>query len=161
MEVSSESKCRTSNEPRGAAHEQLLSFFLTAKNRLEYLTRNDWALILDRAKQRTFKKGEMLTQQGKETKIVYLLVKGTAKVEADSKTRMSQIGPGEICGEMSFLDHGRASASVIVEEDVEAHVIEWSALEDLFELFPHLASRFYHSLAVNISRRLRQQISSS
>jgi hypothetical protein len=65
MEVSSDSKCRTSNEPRGAAHEQLLSFFLTAKNRLEYLTRNDWALILDRAKQRTVKKGEMLTRQGK------------------------------------------------------------------------------------------------
>jgi CRP-like cAMP-binding protein len=103
----------------------------------------------------------MLTRQGKETKIVYLLVKGRAKVEADSKMRLSQIGPGEICGEMSFLDHGRASASVIVEEDVEAHVIEWSALEDLFELFPHLASRFYQSLAVNISRRLRQQISSS
>jgi hypothetical protein len=31
-------------------------------------------------------------------------------------------------------------------------------LQDLFELFPHLASRFYRSVAVNLSRRLREQI---
>jgi hypothetical protein len=31
-------------------------------------------------------------------------------------------------------------------------------LEDLFELYPHLASRFYRSLAVILSRRLREQI---
>jgi extracellular factor (EF) 3-hydroxypalmitic acid methyl ester biosynthesis protein len=160
MEISSGSKCSTSNESRGAANGQLLSFFLTAKDGLEYLTRNDWVLILDRSKPVTFKKGEMLTQQGKQTKMVYLLVKGRANVEADSNTRISHIGPGEICGEMSFLDRGQASASVIVAEDVEAYVIEWSALEDLFEIFPHFGSRFYRSLAVNLSRRLRKQISS-
>jgi hypothetical protein len=34
--------------------------------------------------------------------------------------------------------------------------IEWSALSDLFELYPHLGSRFYRSLAVNLSRRMRE-----
>ena len=33
-----------------------------------------------------------------------------------------------------------------------------TALLDLFELFPHMESRFYRSLAVSLSRRLRDQI---
>jgi hypothetical protein len=41
---------------------------------------------------------------------------------------------------------------------VEAYALAWQDLMDLFELFPHLASRFYRSLAVNLSRRLREQI---
>ena len=62
------------------------------------------------------------------------------------------------CGEMAFLEAGVASASVVAVEDVEAYSIEWSALKDLFELFPHLGSRFYRSLAVGLSRRLREQL---
>jgi CRP-like cAMP-binding protein len=59
---------------------------------------------------------------------------------------------------MAFLEDTLASATATAEEDVEAYALSWSALSDLFELFPHLASRFYRSLAVNLSRRLREQI---
>jgi len=138
--------------------ERLLSALQGANNRLEYLTQNDWFLIADKAEQLEFKKGAKLLQQGTQTKSVYLLLKGTAVIQADSKTRIAQIGPGEICGDMAFLEHGEASATVIAEEDVEAFAVHWSALEDLFGLYPHLASRFYRSLAVSLSRRLRQQI---
>jgi len=62
---------------------------------------------------------------------------------------------GETCGEMAFLEDSVASATAVAEEDVKAYV-----LYDLFELFPHLGSRFYRSLAVNLSRRLREQITS-
>jgi CRP-like cAMP-binding protein len=79
-------------------------------------------------------------------------------VEAASKAVIAHIGPGQVCGEMAFLENGAASATVTADEDVEACAIEWSALSDLFELFPHLGSRFYRSLAVSLSRRLRDQI---
>jgi len=75
-----------------------------------------------------------------------------------SETRIAQIGPGEICGEMAFLEDSVASATATAEEEVEVYALEWSILQDLFELFPHLASRFYRSLAVNLSRKLREQI---
>ena len=140
------------------AQERLLSALQTATNRLEYLTQNDWHLIADKAEQLTFKKGAKLLHQGSQTKSVYLLVKGTALIQSDSKTKIAQIGPGEICGEMAFLEQGNASASVIAEEDIDAFAVHWSALEDLFGLYPHLGSRFYRSLAVSLSRRLRQQI---
>jgi len=112
--------------------ERLLSALQGATNRLEYLTQNDWFLIADKAEQLEFKKGAKLLQQGTQTKSVYLLLKGTAVIQADSKTRIAQIGPGEICGDKAFLEHGEASATVIAEEDVEAFAVHWSALEDLF-----------------------------
>jgi CRP-like cAMP-binding protein len=137
--------------------EQILSVLQRSKNRLEHLTPNDWSLILDKSKRVSFKKGEILVQQAKQVKTVYLLVKGQAKVEV-SKMKVAEVGPGEICGEMAFLENSLASATVIVTEDVEAAAIEWSALSQLFELFPHLGSRFYRSIAVSLSRRLREQL---
>jgi CRP-like cAMP-binding protein len=137
--------------------EQILSVLQRSRNRLEHLTPNDWSLILDKSKRVSFKKGEILVQQAKQVKTVYLLVKGRAKVEV-SKMKVAEVGPGEICGEMAFLENSLASATVIVTEDVEAAAIDWSALSQLFELFPHLGSRFYRSIAVSLSRRLREQL---
>ena len=141
---------------KDAAHEELLSVLRTAKNRLEYLTPNDWVLIVDRAKRTAFKKGEVLVEAGKQNKTVYLLVKGSARVEASTKAFIAQLEPGEVCGEMAFLESGVASASVTAAENLEVCAIDWSALSDLFELYPHLGSRFYRSLAVNLSRRMRE-----
>ena len=142
-------------QKKDAAHEELLSVLRTGKNRLEYLTPNDWQLIVDRAKRTSFNKGDVLIQAGKQNKTVYLLVKGNARVEASTKAFIAQLQPGEVCGEMAFLENGVASASVTAAEALEVCAIEWSALSDLFELYPHLGSRFYRSLAVNLSRRMR------
>jgi CRP-like cAMP-binding protein len=59
---------------------------------------------------------------------------------------------------MAFLENTLASATAIAESDVETLALGWKELSDVFELFPHLASRFYRSLAVTLSRRLRKQI---
>lgn len=141
-----------------AEEEQLFHVLQRAKNRLEYLTPNDWALIVDKAKPRSFETGEAVIDPGKLRGMVYLLTKGKARVEGDGGVRISEISPGEVCGEMSFLENRLASAYVIAEEPVEAYGIDWGTLNEVFELYPHLGSRFYRSLAVNLSRRLREQI---
>ncbi len=141
-----------------SAQEQLLSTLQSARNGLQYLTQNDWVLLIDRAKRLTFKKGEKLIQQGKQTRVVYLLVKGRLDISV-AANRVAQITPGQVCGEMAFLEDSLASATAVAEEDVEVYSLAWDALSDLFELYPHLASRFYRSLAVNLSRRLRDLLS--
>ena len=115
-------------QKKDAAHEELLSVLRTGKNRLEYLTPNDWQLIVDRAKRTSFNKGDVLIQAGKQNKTVYLLVKGNARVEASTKAFIAQLQPGEVCGEMAFLENGVASASVMAAEALEVCAIEWSAL---------------------------------
>jgi CRP/FNR family cyclic AMP-dependent transcriptional regulator len=141
----------------GTVQSEVLSILQASRNRLEYLSPNDWSLILDKSRRLTFKKGETLIQQGKQTQTIYLLVKGRAKVEV-AKMKVAEVGPGEICGEMAFLEKALASATVTAAEEVEAAAIEWSALSALFELFPHMGSRFYRSIAVSLSRRLREQL---
>jgi CRP-like cAMP-binding protein len=137
--------------------ELLVSTLWTAKNRLQYLTLNDWTLIIDRAEKLIFKKGEVLIEQGKQLNVVYIIASGKVSITA-SGSFLAQVGPGQVCGEMAFLESGLASATATAEENVEAYALQWKQLIDLFELFPHLASRFYRSVAINLSRRLREQI---
>jgi CRP-like cAMP-binding protein len=137
---------------------QDLSVLSGAKRGLLYLTANDWMLIADKATRVTFKAGQNIVQNGRRTHGVYLLLKGTAQVQLPSYEIPPAIGAGEVCGELSFLDELPASADVVAQEAVETFYLDRPTLESLFELFPHLASRFYRSLAANLGRRLRNVI---
>src|SRR5271169_6242864 len=101
--------------------EQEVAVLSSSKQGLIYLTTNDWALVVDKATRVHFKKGEALVQKGQRAHGVYLLLKGTARVQLSSKPLVPGIGPGEVCGEMSFLEDAPASASVIAEGEVEAY----------------------------------------
>ncbi len=137
---------------------QELSLLSTSKSGLIYLTANDWTLLTDKAVRVRFAKGQTIVQRGRKSNGIYVILKGTAKVEIPSKPASAEIGAGQICGEMSFLEDSPASANVVAHQDVEAYLVDRPTLESLFELFPHLASRFYRSLAMSLSRRLRELI---
>jgi len=140
------------------ANDQLdLSVLSSSKNGLVYLTANDWALVADKATRMQFKAGEHFVQRGKRTHGVYLLVKGKASVQILGQTAR-EIGPREVCGEISFLDELPATAEVVADEAVWTYYLDRPTLQSLFELFPHLGSRFYRSLAAILSRRLRETI---
>jgi signal-transduction protein with cAMP-binding, CBS, and nucleotidyltransferase domain len=140
-----------------ANQQQDVSILSAAKRGLVYLTPNDWALIADKAARLKFKPGDLLVHQGKRTHGVYLLLKGTASVQIPSMgTHL--INPGEACGEISFLDELPATVNVVAKEEVEAYYLDRPTLQSVFELFPHLGSRFYQSLAAILSRRLRELI---
>jgi CRP-like cAMP-binding protein len=138
--------------------QQDVAVLLSAKNGLAYLTANDWALIADKASRMQFKAGEQFVHRGKRTHGVYLLVKGTASVQIAGHGKALEIGPGEVCGEISFLDELPATADVVAGDPVLAYYLDRPTLQSLFELFPHLGSRFYRSLASIVSRRLRELI---
>jgi CRP-like cAMP-binding protein len=141
------------------ATPQPVSVLSTSKNGLIYLTPNDWALIVDKAVRMQFNAGDAIVHKGKRTNGLYLLLKGTAWVQIPARGASLTINPGEACGEISFLDELPATADVLAKEPVDVYFLDRPTLQSLFELFPHLGSRFYHSLAVILSRRLRELIS--
>ncbi len=141
-----------------ASQHQDVSVLSAAKNGLVYLTPNDWVLIVDKAVRRQFKAGETLVHKGKVTEGLYLVLKGTAAVQIASHKGSLEVGAGDVCGEISFLDELPATADVIANEAVETFYLDRPTLQSLFELFPHLGSRFYHSLAAILSRRVRELI---
>jgi|SRR5208282_3264122 len=145
-----------------ATQQQDVAALSSSKHGLVFLTANDWALIVDKGTRMQFKAGERVVQQGKRTHGIYLLLTGSATVQitrpAISPFALPAIGPGEVCGEISFLDELPATASVVAKEPVEAYYLDRPTLQSLFELFPHLGSRFYRSLASSLSHRLREWI---
>jgi len=129
-----------------------------ARNGLASLKLNDWMLIADKAARRRFANGEKIVRRGKKVEGLYVLLKGSASVRLSPQGAPRTIGAGDVCGEISFLDEEPASADVVAEEEVEAYVLDRSTVQTLIQLFPHLGSRFYQSLAAILSRRLRDVI---
>jgi CRP-like cAMP-binding protein len=140
------------------SQQQDLSLLSSSKNGLVYLTANDWALVADKAIRRKFKPGDSLVQEGRRTHGVFILLQGAALVQIPGHSPDRDIGPGEVCGEISFLDELPATANVIARDETEVYYLDRPTLQSLFELFPHLGSRFYRSLASILSRRLREVI---
>jgi CRP-like cAMP-binding protein len=137
---------------------QEMSVLSENKHGLVYLTANDWALIGDKSIRRKFKAGEHLIQRDRRSHGVFVLLSGTAAVQIPSEGKPREIGPGEVCGEISFLDDLPATADVVANSAAEALFLDRATLQSLFELFPHLGSRFFHSLAAILARRLREVI---
>jgi len=140
------------------SNQQEIAILSNAKLGLIYLTANDWALITDKAVRRKFKAGEKIVEQGRRTHGIFVLLAGTASVQIPPPR---EIGPGEACGEISFVDELPATADVVANEPVDTYFLDHSTLQSTFELFPHLGSRFYHSLAAILSRRLRTVITTA
>jgi CRP/FNR family transcriptional regulator, cyclic AMP receptor protein len=139
-------------------NEQLRTL-LTAKNRLEYLTDDDWAVLAGKSEVASFSNQDVIIQAGVRPRHLFFILNGKALIESARGTRLAEVSEGEVCGEMSFLEDTIASARVVAEGNVETLAIEWTALDHLFEQHPELGSRFFHSLAIKLSHRLRSQVS--
>jgi CRP-like cAMP-binding protein len=130
-----------------------------ANNRLNYLTADDWVLIQAKAVRRIFKLGDEIIREGAWGDSIYIIRGGEASVElagTGSRTIVAHLVPGDVCGDMAFLEQAKASAAVIAKaEEVEVDQISARSLAEIMEAFPRLASRFYRSLAVVLVQRLR------
>jgi CRP-like cAMP-binding protein len=144
--------------PSETAKTELLSALQNSRNRLEYLNSEDWALLVDKAEVLAFAKDEVIIQAGVRPRQLFFIVRGKALIESARGLKFAEVSEGDICGEMSFLEDTIAAARVVAEENVETVAIEWTTLHQLFQQHPHIGSRFFHSLALNLSRRLRRQL---
>jgi extracellular factor (EF) 3-hydroxypalmitic acid methyl ester biosynthesis protein len=130
-----------------------------ARNRLQYLTENDWVMIQARATRRTFKLGDEIIQQGSWGDKIYVIRRGQASVEiagTSSRAIVASLGVDDVCGEIAFLERDKATAAVIAkDEEVEVDEISAHELRNTLEAFPRLASRFYQSLALVLAQRLK------
>lgn len=140
------------------AHQHDVSVLSASKHGMVFLTANDWALIADKATRVEFEPGETMIHRGKRNDGVFLIITGTSSVQIPGQANAPTIGPGEVCGEISFLDEQPATLNVVAKDAVAAYYLDRTTLQSLIELFPHLGSRFYHSLASSLSRRLRELI---
>ena len=82
------------------------------------LTEADWNLFLSGAKQRKYKRGDYVLQEGHPTSALYQILQGSLRVELQLKDQAQAVvvghrGAGEMFGETSLLKAGVATASIV------------------------------------------------
>lgn len=95
--------------------------------------------------------GTVLTRAGEPGSEFFLIVDGTARVEV-SPEKQGRLAPGDFFGEMSLLDGGPRSATVVAETPVRLLVIDRKNFWTLLTEVPRLTQ----TLLVTLSRRVRQ-----
>lgn len=82
---------------------------------------------------------------------MFLLLDGTARVEADGRV-LEEVGPNRVIGEMALLDRSPRSASVTAMTPVVALVVPY----DQFWNFLGRAPEVQRHLLVTLSKRVRR-----
>lgn len=99
--------------------------------------------IVDRA---SFVAGDLLIQEGESGQAFLVLVAGDAVVRRGGES-LRRLHPGDHAGELSLLDGGSASATVVATSDVEALLLYQQDFYNLLETIPSLGRRILATLA--------------
>jgi len=122
---------------------------------------NDWDTLLTGASLAKFRNGDYIVQEGVEHQRIYHIAKGSCVIKkqtADGEVVIASLDANSLFGEMTFLEKGKATASVIASgNNVSIYMIEGWFVKTLFVDYPHLAGRFYSYLATILSKRLRDR----
>jgi CRP-like cAMP-binding protein len=95
--------------------------------------------------------GTVLAQRGEPGEDFFLILDGAARVEVTPRKR-SRLDAGQYFGEMSLLDGGPRSATVVAETPLRLLVIKRRDFATLLREAPDLTQ----SLLATLSRRVRQ-----
>lgn len=118
---------------------------------LESCTNRQLRAIARIAEVREAPAGQVLTQIGEPGDQFFMIVDGSARAEV-SPQQQHRIGPGEFFGEMSLLDGGPRSATVITDTPVRLLLIRRRDFSSLLKEVPALALQ----IMVTLCRRVRQ-----
>jgi CRP-like cAMP-binding protein len=125
---------------------------------LAMLNPEDWATLRELATSVTYRRGEVLLEEGVRNRALFIVRDGTVRAEhlhEGHPITLAHIGPGEVFGEMGFVENTVASASIVAEDEVTVDRIDDGVLQAVLISTPGFAIRFYHSLAAALSQRLR------
>jgi CRP/FNR family cyclic AMP-dependent transcriptional regulator len=115
------------------------------------LSRRERAQIADVLVEEEVPTGRPLTREGQDGGTAYVIVDGTAEVTRGDTT-LATLGPGDVVGELSLLDHQPRSATVTATSDLKVLAITHTDLAKILCAVPDLAFGLLSVLA----RRVRE-----
>jgi len=117
-------------------------------------TRADLEFLATRIDEVEVEAGRTLIRQGSSSDSFYLLLDGEAEVEVDGRARPA-LGPGRFFGEISMLDRGPATATVVTKTPVRLMVMSHAQFRDAIKASDQLLS---HVLRVAADRLRRDDM---
>lgn len=115
--------------------------------------------LLKGSAQHIYDAGELIIGQDQLFSGLYVITKGTVRVELDTggaRLDIAELTRGDVFGEMSFVDNEPTSANVIAGTKVDLLLIETETIRSLLLGDPTFGHRFYHSIAITLAERLRK-----
>jgi CRP-like cAMP-binding protein len=124
------------------------------------VSRHEIQVVLDACKMQTFLVGDEIFSEGDEGDSLWIIEAGHVEVFKTLKGNVDRVldsfNPGQVIGEMSFLDGSRRSASARVTEPTHVSMLKRSAFDKVAADHPRIAAIFYAALARVVAERLRE-----
>ena len=95
--------------------------------------------------------GTVLAQQGEMGQEFVFIVEGNVYIEKNGE-RITTLGPGDFFGEVSLLDRGPRTATVVADTDVDLLVLHVQYFEVLMDEIPELARTMLRALCGYVRR---------
>lgn len=97
----------------------------------------------------TMTAGTMIIDQGQTGREAFVIVEGDVTVKRNNR-KVATLGAGSVVGEMSLLDKGPRTATVICDTDCTLLVIDQRRFLGVVEEIPTIAYKLLGSLAARI-----------
>ena len=124
----------------------------------DYLTDDDRALLEEKGEIINVETDQLILEAEERRRALYVILEGSCRVVQTIKGNdetIAVLAQNEFFGDMNFLEGLGASANVLADEPTRLLIITPEETQTLLTADTDLAMRFYHSLAINLSRRLR------
>jgi len=118
----------------------------------------DLAAIKPHLQRASYQQNAIVFHEGESGGEVFIVTKGAASAflqSPNTNIRLATFAPGTVFGELSILDAGPRSATVIADEDLVCFVLTHSNFTALAEQRPSVAMRILAAIGRELSGRLR------
>jgi sulfate permease, SulP family len=127
---------------------------------LSALTSREIQVIKDHTRRETFPRGKIVFREGDPGNELFIVTKGRASAylnQADgANIRLATFAPGTVFGELSTLDAGPRSATIVADDDAICYVLSDKQFAALAKDSPAVAIKLLSGLGRELSRRLRR-----
>jgi CRP/FNR family transcriptional regulator, cyclic AMP receptor protein len=128
---------------------------LSAVPLFEGCSRKELQSIAKAGDEVTMTAGTVVVEQGQLGREAFIVLDGRVIVKRGGK-KVAQLGAGAVVGELSLLDHGPRTATVICETDCTLYVIDQRHFRGVIEQSPSIAMKLLGTLAAEIRNLDRQ-----
>jgi CRP/FNR family transcriptional regulator, cyclic AMP receptor protein len=143
-------------------HDHPASDILGVSPILQALSTASKQILLGVLVRHRYKRNEILFRQGDPGETVHLVRKGHLKIQVSAATGeeavLTVVGPGELFGELTLLDGGPRSATVVALDDVETVALGRADFQKFLRQDPAVVEALLATLARTI-RRLSDDVS--
>lgn len=106
-------------------------------------------LVVNNSTERVLKVGTIIMDQGQTGREAYVILEGSATIKRNGK-KIGTAKVGAVIGELSLLDQGPRTASVIADSEVRLLVITQRALNGAIDNIPAISRKLLKALATRV-----------